>query len=165
NVLRGKLGGALLLHELTLDRDLAMFVVFSSVAGVLGNAGQGAYAAANAGLDGLAVYRRESGLVGTSVAWGLWEAETGMTRGLSQRDRNRFAGLAMPTDEALALFDAALRSTEPVVVAARLDRTSPHPLTTGRFGRRPGRRAIAAGTPAGSVDEFAGLNPAQRQRR
>ncbi|MFG3716151.1 SDR family NAD(P)-dependent oxidoreductase, partial [Micromonospora sp. NPDC047730] len=165
NVLRGKLGGALLLHELTAGRDLALFVMFSSIAGVLGNAGQGAYAAANAGLDGLAVHRRESGLPGTSVAWGLWEAETGMTRGLSQRDRGRFAGLAMPTGEALALFDAALTSTEPVVVAARLDRTSPHPLITGRSGRRPGRRTITTATAKGQVNEFAGLSLAQRQRR
>ncbi|MFG3697385.1 SDR family NAD(P)-dependent oxidoreductase [Micromonospora sp. NPDC047620] len=173
DVLNGKLGGALLLHELTLDRDLAMFVVFSSVAGVLGNAGQASYAAANAGLDGLALLRAGMGLPVTSIAWGLWETQTGMTRGMRDRDRSRLkrsAVEAMPTGEALTLFDAAISGVEPVVVAATLNLSrvaDPAPPMLRRLTHRSGptrRRAIAPTDAGVAEQELATLRPAQRQR-
>ncbi|GAA0440357.1 hypothetical protein Acor_12840 [Acrocarpospora corrugata] len=112
------------LHELTLDRPLSAFVVFSSLAGVLGNAGQSNYAAANVFLDALAAHRRAVALPGVSVAWGLWDADSGMTGALTAGDVARMArsGISPLTVEAgLDLFDAALGSAEPLVVATNWD--------------------------------------------
>ncbi|WP_433073780.1 SDR family NAD(P)-dependent oxidoreductase [Dactylosporangium sp. CA-052675] len=123
-VLRAKADTAWHLHTLTADRDLDLFVLFSSVAGVIGAAGQANYAAANAFLDALARHRRAQGLPAVSIAWGLWEHATAMTAALGEADRRRMArdGLQpLPTPAALRLFDAAATGTEPNVVAARLD--------------------------------------------
>ncbi|OIK05263.1 type I polyketide synthase [Streptomyces monashensis] len=124
HVLSAKAGGALHLHELTRRHTLSAFIQFSALAGTLGTAGQANYAAANAFLDGLAAQRRASGLVGTSLAWGWWEQSSGMTGELDRADLSRLrrTGLAaMPTPEALALFDAACALDKPVLVPARVD--------------------------------------------
>ncbi|WP_030706847.1 KR domain-containing protein, partial [Streptomyces griseus] len=73
SVMGGKAGGAWWLHRLTEGLDLSFFLVFSSLAGVVGSPGQANYAAANGFLDGLMQWRRARGLVGQSVAWGLWD--------------------------------------------------------------------------------------------
>ncbi|MFI5753585.1 beta-ketoacyl synthase N-terminal-like domain-containing protein, partial [Streptomyces sp. NPDC051644] len=123
-VLRPKAWGGEWLHEVTSGLSLRAFVVFSSLAGVLGSVGQANYAAANAWVDGLVHRRRASGLPGVSLAWGLWSDVSGMTGGMGGGDRERLArsGIApMTSQEALALFDAALRSDSTCLVPARMD--------------------------------------------
>jgi NAD(P)-dependent dehydrogenase (short-subunit alcohol dehydrogenase family)/acyl carrier protein len=125
-VLRAKTDGAWNLHELTRDLDVPVFVMFSSMAGVLGLAGQGNYAAANAFLDGLAAHRRAQGLSAMSLAWGLWSETSGMTKDLKQEDLARMsrAGLApMGSEHAVTLFDTALTHGRPCLAPARIDRT------------------------------------------
>nr|AUO14846.1 Malonyl CoA-acyl carrier protein transacylase [Amycolatopsis sp.] len=119
-----KVDAALNLHELTRDRDLAWFALYSSLAGVAGAAGQANYAAANAALDALAGRRRAEGLPGVSLAWGQWAEASGMTGTLADEDLSRIArsGIgALGTAEALALFDAALTAGAGCVVPVRVD--------------------------------------------
>ncbi|MFB9679132.1 SDR family NAD(P)-dependent oxidoreductase [Streptosporangium vulgare] len=123
-VLRPKVDGAWHLHELTRDLDLAAFVLFSSAAGIVGGAGQSAYAAANVFLDALAVARTREGLPATSIAWGLWRSESAMTGSLSAVDRARMARsglLPLSAGRALALLDAAMAAAEPSLAAVLLD--------------------------------------------
>ncbi len=97
-VFASKVYGAWHLHQYTADLALDFFVMFSSATSVLGNPGQGNYAAANAFLDGLAHYRRQLGLVATSINWGPWEA--GMATGLERLSKQGFKPI--PLDKGLA---------------------------------------------------------------
>ena len=76
-VVSPKVLGAWNLHQLTVDLPLDFFVLFSSVASLVGSPGQSNYAAANAGLDAIARYRQAQGLPALSINWGPW-ANTGM---------------------------------------------------------------------------------------
>lgn len=108
-VLDPKTNGAWMLHELTSDLELDLFVLFSSASSLVGTAGQASYAAANAFLDGLAELRRKDGLPVTSINWGPWE-DTGMTADKRVADRLRRQGLRSITpDEAGVLLDRLLR--------------------------------------------------------
>ncbi|HEY6879599.1 MAG TPA: SDR family NAD(P)-dependent oxidoreductase, partial [Polyangiales bacterium] len=124
-VLRPKVHGGWHLHELTREQDLTAFVLFSSVAGVLGGAGQGNYAAANVFLDALAAERRARGLAGQSLAWGLWEPQgQGMTSKLGAAEllRIRRSGLApLSLEYGMSLFDAAAQYPAAQLVPARLE--------------------------------------------
>ena len=123
-VLRPKVDGAANLHELTIDRPLSAFVLFSSAAGTFGSAGQAGYSAANAYLDALAQHRTASGLPAVALGWSLWDAESKISADLSEIDLRRAARsgfLPMPTDQALGLFDAALATGRAGVLPLRLD--------------------------------------------
>ncbi|WP_328455592.1 type I polyketide synthase [Amycolatopsis sp. NBC_00438] len=123
-VLRPKAQGAWNLHELTKDLGLTSFVVFSSVAGTVGTAGQANYAAANAFLDALARRRHAEGLPATSLAWGPWAAGSGMTSALTEADLARMARAgtpAIPAELGTRLFDAALAAGVPDLAPVHLD--------------------------------------------
>jgi NADP-dependent 3-hydroxy acid dehydrogenase YdfG/acyl carrier protein len=173
-VLRAKVDGAWNLHEVTQDLDLSAFVMFSSMAGIVGTPGQGNYAAANSFLDGLAAHRRAHGLAGLSVAWGLWEQASGMTRHLADRDKARMSRVGLTplsTPRALQLFDDAMLADRPVLVAARLDAAGLRaagvvPPLLRDLVARPGRRRVADADSAASMSGLAarlqGLSSEQR---
>uniref|UniRef100_UPI001CEC633D type I polyketide synthase n=1 Tax=Streptomyces aculeolatus TaxID=270689 RepID=UPI001CEC633D len=133
-VLRAKVDAALNLHHLTLGMDLSMFVLYSSASGLLGNAGQGNYAAANSFLDALAQHRRANGLPGTSLAWGMWDQTSEITDHLGQVDLARLSRLGirpLATHEGLELFDTCREQGEALLVPMRIDRAqlSKHPTS------------------------------------
>lgn len=139
SVLRPKADAAWHLDALTRERglDLDAFVVFSSLSGLTGTAGQANYAAANAFLDALASYRRAAGLHATSLAWGLWDGTVGMGGTLGDTDLARWAriGVAPLTPEqGLALFDAALATETPLLAPAAMN---PAKARTGADGLVP----------------------------
>jgi len=108
-VLGPKLAGAWNLHRATGQADLDFFVLFSSVASVLGSAGQGNYAAGNAFCDLLAAERRRLGLPGLSINWGPWRG-AGMAASVDRGGRQwtaRGVGLVEP-DQGVALLEQAL---------------------------------------------------------
>ncbi|MQY25789.1 type I polyketide synthase [Nocardia aurantia] len=167
-VLPAKVATAWQLHRLTAGRDLAGFVVFSSAAGVLGTAGQANYAAANAYLDALAGHRRHRGLPGLSLAWGLWAQSSTVSAHLGERDlaRMRRGGFhALSHEQALDLFDAALRGGHATAVPIHLDVTAvtdPPPLL--RTLVRTRRAAAPAAAPADLPGLLTGRSAADQHR-
>nr|AQT01394.1 SgnS3 [Streptomyces gilvosporeus] len=123
-VLRPKVDAAWNLHEATKDLDLAAFVLYSSISGVLGAPGQANYAAGNVFLDALAWHRMGQGLPAQSLAWGAWTQDGGMTATLSDTDMQRMASYGtapLSRQRGLALFDAACaRSAAHLVAVGRV---------------------------------------------
>ncbi|WP_420809056.1 SDR family NAD(P)-dependent oxidoreductase [Amycolatopsis suaedae] len=158
-VLRPKVDAAWYLHEATADRDdLAAFVMYSSVAGVLGSPGQGNYAAANAYLDALAAHRRRRGLPALSLAWGAW-ADLGMTGGSQD---------GIGAEQGLRLFDAAIGTAHGLVVPLAGTPlpagAEVPPILRGLAGN--GRRVAAdpAAARAGIAGRLAGLRGDEQRR-
>jgi len=124
----------------------------------------------------LAAYRRARGLPGLSVAWGMWEEVSSMTQHLGDRDKARMSrvGLAaLPTRQALELFDTALVGEQAVVVATRLDtaaltrNSAALPPLLSKLATRPARRVLDHTdmvSMTGLRARLQGLTAEQRQR-
>ncbi|RSM38966.1 polyketide synthase, partial [Amycolatopsis balhimycina DSM 5908] len=174
-VLAAKVDAAFHLHRAIGATPL---VVFSSIAGVLGTAGQANYAAGNAFLDALMDQRRAEGLPGVSIAWGGWEPTGGMTASLSEQDVARMRRTGFPPlshADGLALFDKALALDVPAVVATGFDGAAlraraevPAMLRTLAGPARPVRRSAVTAPGVGEggfAVELAGLAPVQQRER
>ena len=142
-----KVAGAWNLHARCAGLALDFFVLFSSIASVLGSPGQANYAAANAFLDTLAARRRARGQHGLAMGWGPWR-EGGMAASLAERDRRRWDDQGVrpltPVD-ALAALERALGTDAAHVTAATIDWTrylSQLPDGPGRMLAELGTRAV-----------------------
>ncbi|WP_415925358.1 SDR family NAD(P)-dependent oxidoreductase [Streptomyces sp. ME19-01-6] len=174
-VLRPKVDAAWHLHELTRDRDLSLFVLFSSAAGVFGAPGQGNYAAANAFLDALAQQRRRAGLPGQSLAWGLWADRSELTGDLDQADLDRMGRTGvqpLSTENGLALFDTVVARNQAHTVPVRLDVsrfTGAIPpllrgLVRGAAKRAVADASVASAAGGGLAERLAGLAPQESEQ-
>jgi acyl transferase domain-containing protein/short-subunit dehydrogenase/acyl carrier protein len=169
-----KADGGWHLHELTRDRDLAAFVLFSSAGGMVLAAGQAGYAAGNVFLDALAMHRRAEGLPATALAWGLWDVRTGLSQWLGRADLERIRRQGLPAfsaEEGLRLFDAALATGLPALVPMRVDpvavRANTDVVPALLRGIAPAVRPPTATSEqeAGSLrTRLAGLPEAERER-
>ncbi|MGK3961884.1 SDR family NAD(P)-dependent oxidoreductase [Sorangium sp. So ce1667] len=128
-VLRPKVHGTLHLDLETRDRELDVFVLFSSISALVGDFGAGSYSAANFFLDRFAEARehlRRSGLRAgqtLSVNWPLWQ-DGGMK--LQEQDRAlyfEFSGMgALEAAQGIAAFEDALRAGRPQLLVMSGDR-------------------------------------------
>ncbi|MFN8236532.1 MAG: type I polyketide synthase [Chitinophagales bacterium] len=122
HTLQAKANGAWSLHNLFAENSLDIFVVYSSVIGILGAAGQSNYAAANTLLDALIHYRKKHHLAGLSVNFG-----TIADIGLAARQENRgdrlkdFGLLPLPQKELFHYFDRLFLSADGQLMAMDID--------------------------------------------
>ncbi|MBV8886874.1 MAG: SDR family NAD(P)-dependent oxidoreductase, partial [Chroococcidiopsidaceae cyanobacterium CP_BM_RX_35] len=136
SVLRPKVLGTWILHQLTQEMKLDFFVGFSSIASVWGSKGQAHYAAANHFIDALVYYRKGLGLPALSVNWGPW-AKGGMAASEeAQQWLTRMGVKALLPDEALTALRVLLGGDYPQTTVANVDWTRFKGIYEAR-GQRP----------------------------
>ena len=141
-MLRPKVAGTWALHRATETQDLDFFVLFSSMAALLGSVDLGHYAAANSFLDSFAPYRRSTGRAAVSINWGAWED---MRDRADREEVFSSSGMRfMPFDRALAALGRLRASDVPQMGVASVDWATFKPLYKARR-RRPFLDRITAG--------------------
>jgi NAD(P)-dependent dehydrogenase (short-subunit alcohol dehydrogenase family) len=168
-VLGPKVTGLWNLHELTRGMPLEFFVAYSSVASVLGSAGQTNHAAANAFMDALMAWRRRNGLPGLSINWGPWSELGGasrLTRAAKERQRQSGMG-SIATRKGRALLPYLWRHGSAGIVVAPIDWTRFRERVEGQpffreflqaeAGAAESRRRIEGLRGAGLRDAVAGM--------
>ncbi|MFF3215449.1 AMP-binding protein [Streptomyces sp. NPDC002886] len=152
-VLHAKTRGAFVLHQLLQATPDALFLSFSSTGGFLGGPRIGAYSAANAFLDALAVHQRtQCHMQATSLAWSMWD-NLGISRDYPFRDLVEARGHRILSPAmAVKMLEPAIRTGVPHVLigadphrpgSARIKEAAPTPASAAAPGTST---AAAAGT-------------------
>ncbi|MCX6968771.1 MAG: SDR family NAD(P)-dependent oxidoreductase [Verrucomicrobia bacterium] len=124
SVIGPKAGGAWNLHDQTKDLPLDFFVMTSSVSSLVGNPGQGNYAAANAFLDALAHHRRALGLPALAINWGhLGEVGYAARHANVSGHLERYGVVPIGLKDALKMLERLLRSDTAEAAAMSIDWT------------------------------------------
>ncbi|MCY9087828.1 non-ribosomal peptide synthetase [Bacillus inaquosorum] len=148
-VLQPKVSGLLHVDECSKDFPLDFFILFSSVSGCLGNAGQADYAAANTFMDAFAAYRSSLAAskkrFGSTISfnWPLWE-EGGMQVGAEDEKRmlKTMGMVPMQTDSALNAFYQGIASDKPqvFVMEGQLQKMKQKLLSAETTSKRKGQK-------------------------
>jgi hypothetical protein len=174
-VLAPKVRGGFILHQLTRERPLDFFVLFSSAASFLAPVGLGNYAAGNAFLDALAHHRRRLGLPALSIDWGPWE-KVGMAEAVGERRESQWtqAGFStMTPEQGLEVMERLIVDAPPQVAVLLVDwpkyveRFDRCPVLYGNLvrERRHGRTASAVASTSTLLQGLDEAQPADRLER
>ncbi|WP_353737207.1 SDR family NAD(P)-dependent oxidoreductase [Moorena sp. SIO3B2] len=116
-VLRPKLLGTWVLHQLVEKQPKSLFINFSSINGFFGGTTVGAYGAANSFLDAFSYYQRyQSQLQSYCLAWSMWD-EMGMSRGYQMKQLTQAKGyLAVGLSQGMSSLLAGLCHNQPYLM-------------------------------------------------
>ena len=172
--LKAKVDGSWNLHVESLSCALDFFVLYSSVAGTLGSAGQTNHAAANAYMDALAQYRQSLALPATSIAWGAWSEAGIAAESSADQTAGRLGIRPIKTSAGLEMAQTAMTSGRAQVMACPMDwttfrvqrpdmGTSPFLERLGQISPEPRKPATLRKPPALVIDELTTATGASRR--
>ncbi|KGQ12279.1 Lovastatin nonaketide synthase [Beauveria bassiana D1-5] len=160
-VVRSKVSGGWNFHKALINDPLDLFIVLSSVAGIVGNRGQAAYAAANTFLDALTAHRRQLGLASTCLNLTAVEGVGYLAENSAKQSEvlKNLSGSTMGESEVLALVEAAIDgkvgtfSNDQAITGLDLGDASNFPYYAADAKFKPLRdAAVAASAAAGGAD-------------
>lgn len=122
-VVEPKIHGALVLHEVSLGREIDFFVLYSSITTAFGNPGQANYVAANAFLEALAQHRRATGLPAQAIGWGAIGDAGYLARNEDMRDQlaSRLGADPLSTSDAMTFLEGFVARDESNFYAAGIN--------------------------------------------
>lgn len=117
-VLLPKVNGTWVLDNLTRDDEMDFFIMFSSLASIVGAPGQGDYTAANSYLDSYQAYRGKKNRRTVAVNWTGWK-DAGMAADHEVKDEGIFK--LLKTAEAIEAFDTILNKDVSRIIIGQLN--------------------------------------------
>jgi len=122
-VIEPKIRGAIVLHDVSLGREIDFFVLYSSITTAFGNPGQANYVAANAFLEALAQKRRAAGLPAQAIGWGAIGDAGYLARNAEMRDQlaSKLGADPLSTSDAMILLEGLVARDESNFYAAGIN--------------------------------------------